>query len=145
MSGVFVPYAADRDPGMDLGPTVSWFHVHESARATRARSVEVTMKIQVNTGENVQGTEDLIRFVRERIENAVANFGDTITRVEAHISDENAAKGGKDKRCLLEARLKGLKPIAVTHQAESLQFAVDGATEKLKAAISSTLGRLGAR
>lgn len=103
------------------------------------------MKIQVNTGENVQGSEDLIRLVQEKVENAVAHFGDSITRVEAHISDENADKGGKDKRCLLEARLKGLKPIAVTHQAPTLQFAVDGATEKLKAAIGSTLGRLGAR
>lgn len=103
------------------------------------------MKVQVNTGDNVQGSEELIHLVQERIENAVANFGDTITRVEVHLADENAAKGGADKRCLIEARLKGLKPIAVTHQAQTLQFAVDGAAEKLKTAVGSTLGRLGTR
>lgn len=103
------------------------------------------MKIQVNTGDNVQGSVELIRLVQERIENAVANFGDSITRVEVHLADENAARGGTDKRCLIEVRLKGVKPIAVTHQAQTLQFAVDGAAEKLKNAIGSTLGRLGTR
>jgi ribosome-associated translation inhibitor RaiA len=103
------------------------------------------MKIQVNAGENIQGSEELARRVQEKVENALANFGDAITRVEAHLSDENSAKGGQDKRCALEARVKGQRPIAVTHQAESLQFAVDGAAEKLKSAVGSMLGRLSAR
>jgi ribosome-associated translation inhibitor RaiA len=103
------------------------------------------MKIQVNTGDDVQGSADLIRGVRQDLEKAVANFSSAITRIEAHLSDENSAKGGKDKRCVLEARVKGMKPIAVTHQAQTLEFAVDGAAEKLKAAIGSMLGRLSAR
>lgn len=116
----------------------------ETAFGAHAR-LEGTMKVQVNTGDSVQGSEDLIRLVQESIENAVANFGDAITRVEAHLSDENSDKGGRDKRCVLEVRLKGLKPIAVTHQADTLQFTVDGAAEKLKTAVGSTLGRLGNR
>ena len=101
------------------------------------------MQIQVNTDNHINGTEDLIRRVQEMVEGAVSNFADRITRIEAHLSDENAAKGGEhDKRCMLEARLNGLQPIAVTHQAESMQLAIDGAAEKLEHAIGHTLGRL---
>lgn len=101
------------------------------------------MQIQVNTGTDVHGGEDLIRRVQAMVEGAVSHFADRITRIEVHLSDENSAKGGdKDKRCMLEARLAGLKPIAVTHQAENMQLAIDGASEKLEKAIGSELGRL---
>jgi ribosome-associated translation inhibitor RaiA len=101
------------------------------------------MQIQVNTDRHVQGGEDLIQRVQMMVEGAVDNYADRITRIEAHLSDENsAAKGGDDKRCVLEARLNGLEPIAVTHHANTMQLAIDGATEKLERAISSTLGRL---
>ncbi|HLS82048.1 MAG TPA: HPF/RaiA family ribosome-associated protein [Steroidobacter sp.] len=103
------------------------------------------MQIQVNTDKNVQGGESLAARVQTKIESALANFADRITRVEAHLSDQNAVKGGADMRCVLEARLAGLQPIAVTHQAESLGVAIDVAVEKLEKAISSALGRLNDR
>jgi ribosome-associated translation inhibitor RaiA len=71
-------------------------------------------------------------------------FAAQITRVEVHLSDENSDKGGdNDKRCLLEARLAGLRPVVVSHRAATLQQAIDGAAEKLERSIESTLGRLG--
>jgi ribosome-associated translation inhibitor RaiA len=101
------------------------------------------MQIQVNTDHNVHGGEDLARRVQQMIEGKVAHLSDRITRIEAHLSDENSTKGGaNDKRCMLEARLAGLQPIAVTHLAESMQLAIDGATEKLENALEHTLGRL---
>jgi ribosome-associated translation inhibitor RaiA len=104
------------------------------------------MQIQVNTDRHVEGGEDFAAQVQATVENAVANYADRITRIEVHLSDENSVKGGaNDMRCVLEARLSGLQPIAVTHQAESLQLAVDGAAEKLENALRSTLGRLAER
>ena len=101
------------------------------------------MQIQVNTDNHIHGGQDLIRRVQEMVEGAAANYADRITRIEVHLSDENAAKGGEhDKRCMLEARVNGLQPIAVSHQAESMQLAIDGAAEKLERAIGHTLGRL---
>lgn len=101
------------------------------------------MQIHVNTDKNLHGGEDVIRRVQEMVESAVANFADRITRIEAHLSDENASKHGEhDKRCMLEARLNGLQPIAVTHMAESVPLAVQGAAEKLEHAIGRALGRL---
>jgi ribosome-associated translation inhibitor RaiA len=103
------------------------------------------MHIQVNTDNHVNGSEALAERVQQMVEGAVGHFADRITRIEAHLSDENASKGGEaDKRCMLEARLNGLKPIAVTHQAESMLLAIDGAAEKLEHAIGHTIGRLGA-
>jgi len=70
-------------------------------------------------------------------------FGEVITRLEVHLSDENGAKTGlKDKRCLLEARQEGKQPIAVTELAETYDMAVAGAVEKMKASLSSIQGRL---
>jgi hypothetical protein len=42
---------------------------------------------------------------------------------------------------MIEARLEGFSPIAVTHQATSLDEAVDGAADKLVNLIETTLGR----
>ena len=57
--------------------------------------------------------------------------------------DQNSDKSGQDdKRCMMEARLEGRQPTAVTHQAASLADAVDGAADKLKRSLESTLARL---
>jgi ribosome-associated translation inhibitor RaiA len=78
------------------------------------------------------------------MEGTVGRFGDQITRVKVHLSDVNSHQGGDDdKRCRLEARLAGLEPMAVSHQAATLQQAIDGAAKKLERALESTLGRLG--
>jgi ribosome-associated translation inhibitor RaiA len=102
------------------------------------------MKIQINTDHNIEGHEALATKVRGVIENGLSRFSDDITRVEVHLSDENSDKkdGYDNMRCMLEARLEGLQPIAVTHQATTLDEAVDGAADKLTNLIETTLGRL---
>jgi len=105
------------------------------------------MKIQINTDSNIAGNDQLRREVETLLRGALDRFSEKITRVEVHLSDENSDKksGVDDMRCLLEARLAGLQPIAVSHEAATLQEAVDGAAEKLKRSLDSTLGRLGNR
>ncbi len=101
------------------------------------------MQIQINTDHNIAGHEALSGKVSGLVESALSRFSDRITRVEVHLSDENSHKRGPtDKRCMMEARLGGLKPIAVTHEAATLDEAVEGATDKLNRLIESTLGRL---
>src|SRR5690606_25903535 len=73
-------------------------------------------------------------------------FEDFLMTVEIHVGDENAQKGGAaDKRCQIEARPKGHQPLSVTHKAESLQLAVDGATEKMHNALEHLMGKLDAK
>jgi ribosomal subunit interface protein len=104
------------------------------------------MKIQLNTDANINGTEALAAKVSATIEQALDHFKDQITRVEVHISDESRGKTGlHDHRCMLEVRLEGLQPLAVTEHAETLDQAVDGASEKLEHLLDSKLGRMNDR
>lgn len=106
-------------------------------------TTEERMHIQTNTDRNIAGSEGLAAQAQTVVESALARFSDQITRVEIHLSDENGARGGaEDKRCLMEARLEGRQPIAVTHQAPTVEQAMEGAADKLKRSIESTLGRL---
>lgn len=101
------------------------------------------MQIQVNTDKNIEGSARMSAYFSETLEEALSRFAEQITRIEVHLSDENAGKeGSDDKRCLLEARLRGLKPVVVSHNAESLDFAVSGAIDKLVKSLESTIGKL---
>jgi len=101
------------------------------------------MKIQFNTDANIHGTEMLASQVSATITDALERFEDHITRVEVHLSDESRGKVGQhDHRCMLEARLEGRTPVAVTHHALTLDQAVDGAVGKLSRLLDNTFGRL---
>ena len=101
------------------------------------------MTIQFNTANNVIGTETLNARLSAVIAEKLNRFSDQITRVEAHLSDNNGQKEGlNDKQCVLEARLEGLQPIAVTNVANNYDDAVTGATTKLKSALDSAIGKL---
>ena len=101
------------------------------------------MKIQINTGQNIHDREEIIRHAEAVVESTLGHLAEHITRVEVHLSDENSKKGGnRDKRCLMEARLKGHQPISVTHEAGTIDQAMSGAVDKLKNSLQHTLGRL---
>lgn len=101
------------------------------------------MKIQFNTDANIHGNEALSDQVSSSIEQALDRFKQHITRLEVHLSDENAGKNGQhDQRCMLEARLEGRKPLVVTEHAATLDQAVNGAAKKLVHLLDKTLGRL---
>ena len=78
------------------------------------------MQVQLNTDRQITVDDQLAHQVEAALEGALSRFSDQITRVEVHLSDENSHKGGDDKRCMLEARLAGLEPMAVSHQAATL-------------------------
>lgn len=102
------------------------------------------MHIQVNTDSNIEGDNALAQQVETMVSQTLDHFSKHITRVEVHLRDENSGSkfGTQDKRCLLEVRLVGHQPIAVSHQASTLKQAVDGAAKKMKRSLVSTLGRL---
>lgn len=105
------------------------------------------MQIQINTDSNIEGKELLTQQVEAVVRGTLDRFSKQITRVEVHLSDENSEHkfGAKDKRCLLEVRLAGREPTAVSHQAPNVEEAVDEATQKMKHSLDGTLGRLGQR
>jgi ribosome-associated translation inhibitor RaiA len=101
------------------------------------------MLIQVNTDNNIDGHEAMAARVRAAVENELSRVSKHVTRVEVHLSDENSHKSGQnDKRCVMEARLESRQPVTISHQADTIDQAVDGAVEKLAGLIESTLERL---
>ena len=100
------------------------------------------MQVQINHDNHVRISADVSERFTRVLESSLAQFGDRITRVEVHLADENASKGGDfDKRCVLEAHVANLAPIAVTHEAASLQLAFEGALVKLKHALRAAVGK----
>lgn len=100
------------------------------------------MTILLNTDKNISGNERFEKYVHSTINEDMSRFGDHITRIEVHFSDENGAKeGASDKRCKLEARLKNKQPIAVSSNANTLEKALNNTLGKLKVSIGKVNSR----
>jgi len=68
------------------------------------------MTIQFNTDSNIKGSEKLRAYLTSFISEELSRFSKQITRVEVHLSDVNGPKEGlNDKRCVIEARIEGMK------------------------------------
>ncbi len=101
------------------------------------------MKIQINTDKTINGDENHQKHFSALIEEGLKRQESHITRIEAHISDENGSKdGANDIRCLLEARVEGRQPIAVSSQADTYEQAVSGAIDKMKMSLETIIGKI---
>ena len=91
------------------------------------------MNIEIRTDNHIQGSERLISYVREELTQEYQRYSERITHFSVHISEENGeTSGDHDKRCLIEARSAGMKPIAVAHKANNIDVSIHGAIDKLK-------------
>ena len=100
------------------------------------------MQIQVNTDHNIDGRERVAEYVRGVVEHAVSHFERQVTRVEVHLSYDNGSKSGPDdKRCVMEARVGSIDPVAVTHRGANIDEAIHGAAAKLKRSLANELAR----
>lgn len=101
------------------------------------------MNIQLNTDKHISGNEGLERFVSEKIKGTLKHLGNHITRIEVHLSDENADKGGPDDiQCKIEARMENRQPVMVSSRSDSKEVAISEATDKLKAMLSSMVSKM---
>jgi hypothetical protein len=98
------------------------------------------MIIKLNTDKNISGNAKLESYLDSVIRDDLTHYGDHLTRIEVHLSDENGGKKGEnDKRCMLEARLANAKPVAVTSHANTVEHAVSEALDKLKSAMDKRI------
>lgn len=68
------------------------------------------MQVLVNSGKHVTSSMDFKDDIRSRIRDKLQRYEDHLTRIEIHLSDENALKSGpQDKRCKVEARDEGTR------------------------------------
>ena len=100
------------------------------------------IQVQFTSGHHIHGTQDLQDYVQSMVKGALEHVHWKITRVNVHMQDQNAGKGGVDKKCTVEARLAEHQPIAVTHEGENFEQALSGALDKMARALEHTVGRL---
>ena len=101
------------------------------------------MKIQFNTDKTILGDESQEQYFTSLIEDRLLRFQSHISRIEVHLSDENGKKEGhNDIQCLMEVRIEGRDPIAVTSQADTAKSAVSDAINKVKSSLETILGRI---
>ncbi|PWH86887.1 HPF/RaiA family ribosome-associated protein [Brumimicrobium oceani] len=101
------------------------------------------MEVFFNTDNNIEGKERIESYFSNKIKEDLSRFDDRVTRVEVHLSDENGDKGGaNDKKCILEVRPQGLKPVAVSSQENTVEQAISGATKKMISSLTSLIGKL---
>jgi ribosome-associated translation inhibitor RaiA len=101
------------------------------------------MTIQLNTDKSLTIHQEYEDKIKNAINEGLSRFDDLVTRLEVHLSDENGSKDGlEDKRCLLEARISGKEPIAVTNLGSNYDLALNGAINKLKSKLETIAGKL---
>lgn len=101
------------------------------------------MIIEINTDKTISGHKEQQEYFTSLISDAMQRHSSHITRIEAHLKDENGSKeGGNDKKCTLEARIEGRQPIAVSNQADTVEKSLNGAIEKLEASVQKIIGKI---
>lgn len=101
------------------------------------------MQIQFSIDCADNGHERIENYFTGVITETLKRYDDKITGINVHLDDENGSKTGPDdKRCTMEAHAQGLKPIAVTNHADTVEKAIKGATDKLKHALEHSYGKL---
>jgi ribosome-associated translation inhibitor RaiA len=105
------------------------------------------MKVQVNASNDIHNKESLESWANEYLNERLARFGQDLTSIEVQLTDENhATRGGDtDKRCMLEARIAGRAPVAVTAFGADQNLAFRAAGEKLEHALDHAFGKLDRR
>ena len=98
------------------------------------------IRVQINTDGNIEVIEEMIDQIRCSVNGALERTNARITRVEVHLSNISSRKRiQKSRRCTMQARFVGCKPIAVTHQSTTLKQSVDCAADRLSRLIEHSV------
>ncbi len=101
------------------------------------------MQIQVHADHQIDRRDELIQKAEDEANHMIGRFEGQVTRIEIQLNDVNGDKAGDhDKRCMMEARVSGHQPLAVTELAGSMEQAIHGASKKLRRLLDHTLGRI---
>jgi ribosome-associated translation inhibitor RaiA len=101
------------------------------------------MTIQLNADNHLHIHADFGQKLTDMLTDEFARFSENISRIEVHLSDENGSKEGPDdKRCMLEARVDGRPPIAVTAHGDTYEQALSASIDKLTASLETVIGKM---
>ncbi len=86
-------------------------------------------------------TEGIRDYVMKRLAYTLAHGDAAITRIIVRLSDINGPRGGDDKRCLIEVRLKAASAVVIEDTEGDLYVAIDRAAERAGRTLARRLAR----
>lgn len=99
------------------------------------------MKIDIQC-RGFELTEELRDYTKKRLAYNLYSGNAYIQRVIVRLSDINGPRGGEDKRCCLEIRLKGLPEIVIEDTETNLYVAINRAVERAGRTLVRRLSRV---
>jgi ribosomal subunit interface protein len=83
--------------------------------------------------KDIERTDAIDQRVHEAARKQLGRFAERLTRLEVHISDNNAGKSGPDdKRVLVEARPRSMDPVVADATGDDLYATIDAAAAKMR-------------
>lgn len=98
------------------------------------------MKIHVR-GRQVQVDDRVRAHVERRLQSSLDRFADRVQRVTVYLIDVNGPRGGEDKVCRIDARLRPVGALFIAEADADLFAAVDRAADRLGDALARALRR----
>ncbi len=98
------------------------------------------MNIQVRSRE-IQVWRSVRSHVERRLEFSLGRRSSHIREVIVHIEDVNGPRGGKDKCCRIEVRLRPTGSVFAEETSADFHAAIDGAADRSGQAVSRALER----
>jgi len=98
------------------------------------------MNVQIHASDFTL-TDGLREHIAWRAAYATNHASDAVSRVVVHLSDLNGPRGGVDKRCGIELRLKGAQTLVVEDVQADLYVAIDRAFERIGRSLQRCLAR----
>lgn len=86
-------------------------------------------------------TDSLRDYLKKRLAYALNHGDEYISRVTVRLSDINGPRGGADKRCFIEVRLKKQPAVVIEDTEADLYVSIDRATERAGRTLARRLAR----
>ncbi|MBN8441417.1 MAG: HPF/RaiA family ribosome-associated protein [Thauera sp.] len=91
--------------------------------------------------ENVEAAPGLHEYVARRMRFAIGRFHDHIRWARVKVADVNGPRGGADKRCVVQLRLRNLPDVVFAITQLDVRAAVDEAAERVSRVLAQRLRR----
>ena len=100
------------------------------------------MQFMFNSDNQTPLGSETAEKVEAIVGSRLVRISDRLTRVEVHVSDVDGPRsGGDDKRCAIEIRPNGMRPISAADEASTVEGAVSAAADKVLKAFDRQIGK----
>ncbi|MDQ8023570.1 MAG: hypothetical protein REI94_17150 [Moraxellaceae bacterium] len=100
------------------------------------------MRIEVSIDTRAADRTSVMAALAAEVEAGLKHYRMRLTSAQLHLRDTNGPRAGVDHRCALEVRPAGSDPIAVTHEAATVNESVKGAIAKMNQRLATVFGKL---